>query len=190
MNPDKEFSSNPTVEELLKENQSLREQLKKAQAETERLRKLLEEALRSLKRQAAPFSKGEPKSNPNRPGRKSGSDYGQRAFRAVPKRVNEEIAVPLPKKCPHCGGRGVHDDTQPQFQEDIVRQTIVRRFEVETGHCTGCGGHVQGRHPLQTSDALGAAGVVMGAPPFLVAAVTTKDMRNFYKTVAPHFAFS
>src|SRR2546427_11663949 len=162
MNPDKEFSSNPTVEELLKENQSLREQLKKAQAETERLRKLLEEALRSLKRQAAPFSKGEPKSNPNRPGRKSGSDYGQRAFRAVPKRVNEEIAVPLPKKCPHCGGRVVHDDTQPQFQEDILRQTIVRRFEGETGHCTGCGGHVQGRHSLHTSDALGAAGGARG----------------------------
>ncbi len=184
MNPDKEFSSNPTVEELLKENQSLREQLKKAQAETERLRKLLEEALRSLKRQAAPFSKGEPKSNPNRPGRKSGSDYGQRAFRAVPKRVNEEIAVPLPKKCPHCGGRVVHDDTQPQFQEDIVRQTIVRRFEVETGHCTGCGGHVQGRHPLQTSDALGAAGVQVGPQALTMAAHLTKQMGISHERVA------
>ena len=184
MNPDKEFSSNPTVEELLKENQSLREQLKKAQAETEWLRKLLEEALRSLKRQAAPFSKGEPKSNPNRPGRKSGSDYGQRAFRAVPKRVNEEIAVPLPKKCPHCGGRVVHDDTQPQFQEDIVRQTIVRRFEVETGHCTGCGGHVQGRHPLQTSDALGAAGVQVGPQALTMAAHLTKQMGISHERVA------
>src|SRR6266516_1264058 len=90
MNPDKEFSSNPTVEELLKENQSLREQLKKAQAETERLRKLLEEALRSLKRQAAPFSKGKPKSDPKRPGRKKGLDYGPRAFRAVPDHVDQK----------------------------------------------------------------------------------------------------
>src|SRR3989442_4928395 len=153
MNQNKEFSSNPTVEELLKENQSLREQLKKAQAETERLRKLPEEALRSLKRQAAPFSKGEPKSNPNRPGRKSGSDYGQRAFRAVPKRVNEEIAVPLPKKCPHCGGRVVHDDTQPQFQEDILRQNIVRRLDVENGHCTRCRVHVLRRQTMLTCDA-------------------------------------
>src|SRR3989442_2303346 len=185
MNQNKEFSSNPTVEELLKENQSLREQLKKAQAETERLRKLPEEALRSLKRQAAPFSKGEPKSNPNRPGRKSGSDYGQRACRAVPKRVNEEIAVPLPKKCPHCGGRVVHDDTQPQFQEDIVRQTIVRRFEVETGHCTGCGGHVQGRHPLQTSDALGAAGVQVGPQALSMAAHLTQQKGIFPEGVAP-----
>src|SRR5438552_18897387 len=115
MNPDKEFSSNPTVEELLKENQSLREQLKKAQAETERLRKLLVVGLRSLKRQAAPFSKGEPKSNPNRPGRMSGSDYGQRAFRAVPKRVNEEIAVPRPKQNLQCAGLVGHDDTESQF---------------------------------------------------------------------------
>src|SRR5437870_3051924 len=189
MNPDKEFSSNPTVEELLKENQSLREQLKKAQAETERLRKLLEEALRSLKRQAAPFSKGEPKSNPNRPGRKSGSDYGQRAFRAVPKRVNEEIAVPLPKKCPHCGGRVVHDDTQPQFQEDIVRQTIVRRFEVETGHCTGCGGHVQGRHPLQTSDALGAAHVQVGPQALTLATHLTKQMGISHERAAQVLAW-
>src|SRR2546427_4674617 len=78
MNPDKESSGKPTVEELIKENQSQREQLKKAQAEIERPRKLLEEALRSLKRQAAPFSKGKAKSDPKRPRRKGGSDYGQR----------------------------------------------------------------------------------------------------------------
>jgi transposase len=157
MNPDGQSPESARIDELTKEVQSLREQLKNALAENERLRKLLEEALRSLKRQAAPFSKGKPKAKPNRPGRKGGSDYGQRAFRAVPDRVDEQIAVPLPKACPNCGGRVIHDKTQPQFQEDIVRQTIVRRFDVETGHCGDCGGHVQGRHALPTSDALGAA---------------------------------
>ena len=176
MNPGKETSGNPTVEELIKENQSQREQLKKAQAEIERLRKALEEALRSLKRQAAPFSKGKPKSNPKRPGRKGGTDYGQRAFRAVPDRVDEEIAVALPKRCPDCGGRVIHDSTYPQFQEDIVRQTIVRRFDVEIGHCVGCRGHVQGRHPLQTSDALGAAHVQVGPQALTLAAHLTKQM--------------
>ena len=73
MNPGKQSSGNPTVEELIKENQSLREQLKKARAEIERLRKALEEALRSLKRQAAPFSRGKPKTNPKRPGLKGGA---------------------------------------------------------------------------------------------------------------------
>jgi transposase len=176
MNPGKETSGNATVEELIKENQSQREQLKKAQAEIERLRKALEEALRSLKRQAAPFSKGQPKSNPKRPGRKSGSAYGQRAFRAVPDRVDEQIAVGLPQKCPDCGGRVIHDSTHPQFQEDIVRQTIVRRFDVEIGHCVGCGGHVQGRHPLQTSDALGAAQVQVGPQALTLAAHLSKQL--------------
>src|SRR5881296_997669 len=120
MNPDKESSDNPTVEELTKEIQSLR-------AENERLRRALEEALRSLKRQAAPFSKGKPKSDPKRPGRKKGLDYGPRAFRAVPDHVDEEIPVPLPKKCPDCGGRVIHDDTQPQYQEDIIRRTMALR---------------------------------------------------------------
>src|SRR3970282_54041 len=130
MNPGKQSSGNPSVEELIKENHSLREQLNKAQAEIERLRKALEEALRSLKRQAAPFSKGQPKSNPKRPGRKSGSDYGARAFRAIPDRVDEQIAVGLPERCPECGGPVIHDSTHAQFQEDIVQRTIVRRFDV------------------------------------------------------------
>ena len=176
MNPDKESSNNPTIDELLKENRSLREQLKKAQAEIERLRKALEQALRSLKRQAAPFSKGEPKPSPKPPGRKSGSDYGERAFRAVPDRVDEQIPVPLPKACPDCGGQVIHDNTQPQFQEDIVRQTIVRRFDIETGHCADCGGHAQGRRPLQTSDALGAAHVQVGPQALTLTAHLNKEM--------------
>jgi transposase len=189
MNPGKQSSDNPTIEELLKENQSQREQLKKAQAEIERLRKALEEALRSLKRQAAPFSKGQPKSNPLRPGRKSGSAYGQRAFRAVPDRVDEEIAVSLPKKCPDCGGRVIHDSTQPQFQEDIVRRTIIRRFDVEIGHCESCRGHIQGRHPLQTSDALGAAQVQVGPAALTLAAHLTKQLGISHERAAQVLAW-
>jgi transposase len=189
MNQGKESSSNPTVEELIKENQTLREQLKKAHAEIERLRKALEEALRSLKRQAAPFSKGKPKSNPKRPGRKGGADYGQRAFRAVPDRVDEQIAVALPKRCPQCGGRVVHDSTHAQFQEDIVRQTIVRRFDVEIGHCVGCGEPVQGRHPLQTSNALGAAHVQVGPQALTLAAHLIKQMGISHERTAQVLAW-
>src|SRR5213594_279612 len=177
MNPDKESSDNPTVEELTKEIQSLR-------AENERLRRALEEALRSLKRQAAPFSKGKPKSDPKRPGRKQGSDYGSRASRTVPDHVDEEIPVPLPKKCPDCGGRVIHDNTKPQFQEDIVRQTMVRRFDVQTGHCTDCDRRVQGRHPLQTSDALGAAQVQVGPKALTLAAHLIKQMGICHERVA------
>lgn len=164
-----------TVEELSKENESLRRQLEKAQAENERLRKELEEALRSLKRQAAPFSKRKPKENPKRPGRKPGSSYGVRAARPVPDRVDEEISVPLPPRC-QCGGATVYKQTEPQFQEDIIRQTVVRRFDIEVGHCTVCGQRVQGRHPLQTSDALGAAQVQIGPEALSLSAHLNKEM--------------
>lgn len=72
--------------------------------------------------------------------------------------------------------RVIHDHTQPQYQEDIVRQKIVRRFDVETGHCADCGEHVQGRHPLQTSDALGAAQVQVRPEALTLAAHLIKQM--------------
>ena len=51
----------------------------------------------------------------------------------------------------------------PQYQEDLpLVQPIVWRFDVAIGQCTQCGRRVQGRHPLQTSDAVGAANVHVG----------------------------
>jgi len=44
---------------------------------------------------------------------------------------------------------------ETQYQEDNVRQTVGRRFEIEVGRGQCC--QAQGRHQLQTSDALGAA---------------------------------
>src|SRR5947208_12474780 len=146
-----EFSEPARVEELIQENRRLRERLEKAEAENERLRKELEEALRSLKRQAAPFSRGrQKKKKPKPPGRKSGSDYGKRASRPIPERVDDEISVPLPTQSEYSGAPAIYDETQSQFQEDIVRQTVVRRFDIQIGHCACCGGRVQCRHPLQT----------------------------------------
>src|SRR5437870_13815981 len=92
-----ESSESDGIEELTRQVETLRRQLEKAQAENERLRKALEEALRSLKRQAAPFSRGKrKKKDRNRPGRKGGGDYGKHASRPVAERVNEEIAVAVP----------------------------------------------------------------------------------------------
>src|SRR5216117_2342052 len=147
------------VDFLRKDRDATQRRLDKALAENERLRKAREEALRSLKRQAAPFSKGDPKPNPKRPGRKPGAQCGERASRPVPARVGQEIPVPLPKNSLCCWAPVISEDTKPQFQEDIVRQTIVRRFDFQVGHCACCGRHVQGRHPLQTSDALGTDGL-------------------------------
>ena len=60
------------------------------------------------------------------------------------------------------GGRVEYRETKPQYQEEIVRATIIRRFNVDIGQCCQCGRHVQGRHALQTSAALGAANAQLG----------------------------
>jgi len=172
-----ESSESARVEQLTRENETLRRQLEKAQAEIERLRKELEEALRSLKRQAAPFSRGKRKKRDRkRPGRKSGADYGKRVSRPVPERVDEEIPVPLPKQSECCRAQTLYDETQSQFQEDIVKQTIVRRFDIQIGHCACCGKRVQGRHRLQTSDALGAAQVQIGPQAIALSAHLNKEL--------------
>ena len=54
--------------------------------------------------------------------------------------------------------------SEPQFQEDIVRRTVVRRFDIAVGCCRECGRRVQARHPLQTSDAVGVGAVQIGQP--------------------------
>ena len=135
-------------------------ELEKRNAQLERL---LDQRARDGKRQAAPFSKGSPKPDPEKPGRKPGSNYGTKAFRRLPDRDPDEVIdVPLPKACPRCGGRTREEHVARQFQVEIPRQPMVRRFDVHIGVCTCCGRPVHPRHPLQTSDALGAAAVQIG----------------------------
>jgi len=164
------------AEQLERENQRLRQENQRLKEENERLRKELEEALRAAKRQAAPHSRNNPKKQPRRPGRKSGTGYGTQYRRAVPKQVNAGIAASLPVTCPHCGGGVDHQRTEVQYQEEIMRRTIVRRFDVAIGECCECGRRLQGRHPLQTSDALGAAKVQLGPEALTLAALLNKQM--------------
>ena len=136
----------------------------------ERLQKALEESQRSGKRQAAPFRKPK-KAEPKTPGRKSGDDYGTQARRSVPEHIDERYDVPLPKCCPGCGCHDLSEESvQSQYQTDIPRRPLYRQFDIHLGRCNGCGQRVQGRHELQTSDALGAAASQIG--PDLQAALT------------------
>jgi transposase len=157
--------------ELQVENERFRQQL----AERDRLidqlqqtirdlQKRLEAAERSAKRQAAPFSKGEPKKNPKKPGRKQGDQHGQHGHREPPvsDQIDETLEAPLPERCPDCGGGIIEDRCDQQFQTEIPRQPIHRQFNIHCGHCQDCGRQVRGRHPLQTSDATGAAQSQLG----------------------------
>jgi transposase len=49
-----------------------------------------------------------------------------------------------------------------QYQVEIPRRPIHRQFNVHVGRCGRCHQRLQGRHPLQTSDALGAAASQLG----------------------------
>lgn len=122
----------------------------------------LEKVEREGKRQAAPFRKKR-KADPKKPGRKSGGDHGRHHRRSVPETIDETYNVPLPACCPDCGHKGLtKTETLVQYQTEIPRTVIHRRFNIEAGACCGCGGRVQGRHELQTSDAVGAAAAQFG----------------------------
>ena len=147
---------------LKEEKQRLDKKLERLREDNERLRNELEAAQRAGKRQAAPFSRGQPKENPQPPGRKSGKAHGTHYQRPVPDRIDEDIQVPAPAQCPDCGGPLTLERVDFQYQEEIVRRTWVRRFQIPICRCGQCKKRVQGRHPLQTSDALGAAAVQVG----------------------------
>jgi transposase len=84
--------------------------------------------------------------------------------------------VALPKRCPHCGGGVEPESCETQYQEDIVRRTAVRRFDIAVGRCRVCRRRVQGRHPLQTSNAVGVGSVQLGPEALALAAILNKQM--------------
>ncbi len=93
----------------------------------------------------------------------SGCQLRCHGCRRRPAQVDETHAAPIPRECPDCGGAVERTREASQYQEDLpVVRPVVRRFAIEVGHCTRCQRRVQGRHELQTSDALGAAGVQLG----------------------------
>ena len=150
------------LDQALQEKQRAEVENARLREENARLQKELESAQRAAKRQAAPFSRGQRKSQPKSPGRKPGKGYGTHHRRPIPERVDEQIAVPVPEKCPDCSGALKVERIEAQYQEEIVRRTWIRRFDIPICRCVQCGKRVQGRHPLQTSDALGAAAVQVG----------------------------
>jgi len=159
------------VDRLQRANQQLQTRVRKLAAQVEELR-------RAAKRQAAPFSKDTPALHPKRPGRKPGSAYGLRARRPVPQRVDRVVSVGLPAACPHCGDQLAVERVARQYQEDLPppQASVVTRYEVQIGRCRGCRRRVQPRHPEQTSDALGAAGVQVGPRAVALAVWASKGL--------------
>jgi transposase len=167
----------PRCVELERENEQLRRQLAE-------LHDQLGESQRAGKRQSAPFSKGAPKEQPRRPGRRSGEGYGKRAHRPIPERVDEVLDAPLPSCCPYCQGEIEPTEVRHQYQTDIPPVTPkTTRFDVGVGRCVRCQRRIQGRHPQQRSDALGAAGSVIGPQAMALAADCNKSLGLSYGKV-------
>ena len=158
---------------MIAENLKLR-RLVEVQAERiDQLEKVIEEVRRGGKRQAAPFSKGDPKASPKKSGRRSGTDHGTHSRRRAPEREPDRVVpVPLPDACPHCGENDLLAlKTMSQWVEDLPDiATILTRFDVSVGCCAGCGRRVQGRDGEQSSDALGAAAAQVGPRALALAA--------------------
>jgi len=190
------------VGRLQQENVRLRDELARSEAdrvrlererarlerENARLKDELETARRAGARQAAPFSKGAPKQRPRRPGRKPGGAYGRHGQRPIPTVVQETHDAPVPAQCPGCGERIRETQVAAPYQEDLPPvQPVVRRFDVHLGTCTGCHRRVQGRHPLQTSDALGAAAVQLGPHAVALAVQLNKQCGVSFGKIATLF---
>jgi len=166
------------IARLKQENQELR-------AEVERLKRLLEEALRAGKRQAAPFSRRDPKAHPQKPGRKAGSRYGRACRRPIPQQVDEVIDVPLPEKCPRCGSGVEETGVRSQYQTEIPPPRVEQiEFRIHQGCCPKCGRQVEGRHPRQTSQAVGSAAAQLGPRAVALATQLNKGLGLPYGKVA------
>jgi transposase len=167
------------IARLEHENESLRR-------EVERLRRLLEEALRAAKRQAAPFSRRSPKAHPSPLGRKAGNAYGRPCRRPIPECIDEVRDVPLPERCPHCGGAIQESGVVSQYQTEIPEPRVEQiEFRIHLGRCGRCRRTVQGRHPRQTSQAVGSAASQLGPRALALATVLNKQLGLPYgKTAA------
>jgi transposase len=171
------------IDDQAREIDRLREDLKRSEIERNRLRREnerlkdeLEMARRRANRQAAPFSRGLPTAHPERPGRKPGLAHGRHAHRPPPTRIDVTHDAPVPAHCPDCGGAVAQRRIVSQYQEDLpVQRPVVHEFRVAVGQCRHCRRRVQGRHPLQTSDALGAAAVQLGPQAVALAVILNKQ---------------
>ena len=148
--------------------------LSEAHAQQSKLQINLNEVDRQAHRQAAPFRIPEKKhkSDPQKPGQKKGHPG---IYRAMPAHIDETIEVIL-DKCPKCGG----PLSEPKCVEQVIEEVPkippkVIRLRTYKANCPQCG-EVRSRHPLQVSEAIGAAGVHLGPRALAITAMLNKAL--------------
>jgi transposase len=139
----------------------LKQRVAELEAELVKLRQQLEDVRRSQNRQAGRFRRRRTNPQPQKPGRCKGHRADLRP-RPTPDQIDRVIDVSC-KTCPDCNGPLYDPDVVVQYQTDLPPIVpIITQFNIETGYCPCCRQRCQGRHPEQTSDAIGAAGNTFG----------------------------
>ncbi|MGH7839563.1 MAG: IS66 family transposase [Candidatus Binataceae bacterium] len=137
------------IRELVRQNAELR-------AEIEQLK-------RSQHRQAAPFSKNQPKANPKKPGRKRGQ--GVFARRPAPEMSEAEtVTAQVPLCCPACGGPldQIREEEATTTDLPLNPRPVVTAYRVPVCRCRQCGKRVRGTAPGLASDQAGATAHRLG----------------------------
>jgi len=139
--------------------QKQQKQIERLQQIVEQQRAEIEDLKRIGKRQAAPFAR---RHWVEKPRRKAGQ--GKFSRRELPKVVKIHATKEAKLDgCPECGGHLQAIRQQEQYVTDIpVVEVQTTRFVTYSGYCRECRKRVRSHHPEQTSEASGAAGVLVG----------------------------
>ncbi|MEJ7637777.1 MAG: transposase, partial [Singulisphaera sp.] len=161
---------------LLTELAALKARVEELLAENAALRAQLDRLARDAKRQAAPFSKGQRKAQPKRPGREPGR--GRFTFRTLPtpdQWTEPPIEVRLPDPaCSCCGEPSQEHRVELAAITDLPPQPrpVVQPYRVWVDRCPGCQTTVRAPHPDLAPDQFGATAHRMG-PRVMAAAHAT-----------------
>ena len=152
--------------ELVREranNQRLQLNVQRLQKLLEQLQAQVVELQREGKRQAAPFARRKRVEHPKKPGRKAGQGQFSRREPPTHRQIDQTKKVKL-HGCPECGSRLRDIHQHEQYVTDIPKiiRLVTTRYVTYSGYCTHCHKRVRSRHPEQTSQATGAAGVLVG----------------------------
>jgi transposase len=152
------------------------------EGDIKRLREQLGQSEREQHRQAHPFRREQISEHPKKPGRRKGHKADLRPV-PTPDQVDRVIDVPL-DKCPMCDVYLYDQGQVVQYQTDLPPIVpIVTQFNIETGRCPCCRQHWQGRHPDQTSDAIGATGNTLGPVVLTMAAEMKHRLGVSYRKI-------
>jgi transposase len=152
------------------------------EAELDKLRQQLIQGERSQNRQAHPFRRDQSTTQPKKPGRRRGHKADLRSV-PTPEQIDRVVEVPL-DACPMCEAPLYDQGQVVQYQTDLPPIVpIVTQFNITTGYCSCCRQYWQGRHPDQTSDAIGATGNTLGPVVLTMAAELKHRLGVSYRKI-------